>query len=206
MRFADVKSITIPEGDVVSITAGGVKIWDKPNAEQYTFPEYIQLNSDLAFNTGAICNQDTTIEMTFTREDSSARYLFGVASSGNTASLTGYQSGVNSGSWRFGAKYGRPSVATNTKLTFTMDKTGIVMNGTKSSYSGVSAFETPHPLAVGGCMSASGSIGATRHIGKIYGFRLWQGDVLTIDWIPCVKSDGEQGLWDNISQKFISSV
>lgn len=36
MNFVDVKSITIPEGDVTKITAGGVVIWEKVSALTYT--------------------------------------------------------------------------------------------------------------------------------------------------------------------------
>lgn len=207
MNLTDVTAITIPEGEVRKISVGGVTIWEKPSETSVTLLEYIQLNSDLAFDTRVVCDQNSKVEMTFTREADSARYLFGVASSDNKASFTGYQSGVSSGSWRFGGTYGRPSVATDVKHTFTMDKTGIVMDGSPKSYAGtVGTFKTPQNLAVGGCMSASGTIGSVRHIGKIYDFRLWSGDTLLIDWIPALRSDGVYGFWDNVTNTFVAPV
>ena len=170
----------------------------------YTILDYIQFNNDIAFDTDIICNQDYKIEMTFTREDSSARYLFGVSSSDNKASFTGYQSGVNSGSWRFGATYGRPSVTTDVKHTFTMDKTGILLNGKKSPYSGtVGTFTTPQSLVIGGCKSASGNVGSTRHIGKIYSFKMYNGEDLILDYIPCINPSGITGFYDVVGNKFV---
>lgn len=175
--------------------------------EPVTYLEYIQLDGTQYVDTGIICDQNTKIEMTFTREEDDARYLFGVASSDNKASFTGYQSGVNSGSWRFGGAYGRPSVPTDQKNTFTMDKTGIVMNGKNSSYSGtVGTFKTPQTLVLGGCNSASGSVGSVRHIGKLYGFKLWDGDTLVIDYTPASNSAGVHGFENKVTGEFLPLV
>jgi hypothetical protein len=201
--FSTVKSFSIPEGTVKRITIGGVRVWEKPG-EEFTFPEYIQLDGSQYFDTGIICNQETKMELIFTREADDARYLFGVASTDNKASFTGYQSGVNSGSWRFGGAYGRPAVSVNTKHTVVVSKTGVVMDGQKQSYAGtVGTFQTPQTLIIGGCNSASGTVGTVRHIGKIYGFRLWDGDEVVMDCVPCVSSDGVAGFYDHVSLAFI---
>lgn len=203
MNFSDVKVITLPQGEVKSISAGGEVIWEKPTEQEYTFIEYLQLDGSRYIDTGIICDQDSKIELTFTREDDGARYLFGAASDDNKASFTGYQSGTSSGSWRFGAAYARPSVTTNTKHTFTMDKSGIVMDGAMKYYNGtVGTFKTPQTLILGGCNSASGSVGSVRHIGKFYSFKLWDGDTLLLDCVPCINSDDVYGFYDTITESF----
>ena len=207
MRFDGITGITIPEGEVVEIAIGGVTVWSAAPAVAYTPIDWIVCNDDIAFNTGILCDQDSKIELTFIRGDSSARYLFGVASTDNKASFTAYQSGNASGSWRFGGAYGRPAVPVDAENTVTMSQAGIVMNGTSYGYSGtIGTFTTPHPLAVGGCMGTNGAIGATTCIGKLGRFRLWQGDALTLDWVPHMRSDGVQGYLDQISGKFNAPV
>lgn len=193
-----------------NISVAGQTIWEplRPDGlpAGYTECEYVQLDGGQYVDTGVICDQDSKIELTFTREDSGARYLFGVASSDNKASFTGYQSGTASGSWRFGGAYGRPPAAVNVKHTFTMDKTGIVMDGTKYSYTGtVGTFTTPYTLVIGACHNADGSIGTTRHIGKFYGFKLWDGDTLVRDYTPVKNPSGVYGFWDRVNRTFIGS-
>ena len=209
MNFANVASMKIPEGEVVKITSGGVVLWELMSdglPAGYTQCEYLQLDGGQCVDTEIVCDQNSKIEMTFTREDSSSRYLFGAESSGNTASFTGYQSGTSSGSWRFGAAYGRPSVTVNVKHTFTMDKDGIVMDGSRYRYNGtIGTFTTPQSLVVGTVHNTSGAIGTTLHIGKIYGFKLWDGDELKAEYIPCKNPQGVYGFWDNVARKFRDS-
>jgi hypothetical protein len=198
--FSAAKAITIPEGSVKRILSGDNVLWSK---NSYQLLEYIETNGTQYIDTGIFCDQDTKIEMIFTREETSARYLFGVASSDNKASFTGYQSGVNSGSWRFGGAYARPKVVENTKITFTMDKSGIILGGNQYNYVGtVGTFATPQTLVLGGCNSPEGAVGNVRHIGKLYGFKLWQSDVLVANYIPCTNLKGIAGFWDNVSKQF----
>lgn len=207
IEFSKVKEIVLPQGKVNSLAIGNVEVWKQKKQEEYTFIEYLECNSDYAFNTGLMCNQDTKLEVVFMRGDDSARYLFGVASNDNKASITAYQSGISSGSWRFGAAYFRPSVQVGVKNTIIMDKTGAIISNTKKTYTGtVGTFTTVQPLAVGGCMSASGNIGEVRFIGRLYSVRIWDGDNLIIDWVPCQTSSGEYGFYDNVSQSFIKGV
>lgn len=205
MRFADVTGITIPAGEVAALSIDGVTVWEAPDKVTYAPIEWIQCNSDNAFDTGRFCDQDTKIELTFIRGDSTARYAFGVSSSDNKASLTGYQSGTSSGSWRFGGAYGRPAVTVDQENTVVMSAAGIYMNGTRYAYNGtIGTFVTPQTLAVGGCMSPSGQIGSTRFIGSLGRFKMWQGDDLVLDWEPHLRSDGVQGYWDHITGQFIA--
>ena len=202
--FSNVSNIVIPEGEVEKITCNNITLWEKKKVEEYTKVEYIQLDGTQYVDTNIICNENTKIEMTFTREEESARYLFGVASSDNTASVTGYQSGVANGSWRFGGGYTRPSVDVNKKHTFIMDKNGITIDSSKKSYSGtVGVFNTPQTLIIGGCNSVSGTVGSVRHIGKIYEFKMYENDKLILHYMPCINKEGIYGFYDYVNKQFI---
>ena len=210
MRFSDVAQLVIPEGIVQKITSGSVVLWEAPSADGlpsgYTQCEYIQFSGAQHVDTGIICTNDTTVELTFTREDDSARHLFCAASSDNKASVTAYQSGTSSGSWRFGGAYARPSVTLNTKHTLVMDKTGILWNGSTKYYNGtVGTFTCPVSLVLGTAHNANGSIGTVRHIGKVYDFKLWSGETLLAEYIPCTNPQGVYGFWDNVARAFRAS-
>ena len=91
----------------------------------YKRVSYIEFNGDQIVDTGIICNQNTKIRAIFTRETSTAMYLYGVASSDNTASVTAYLS--SGGSWRFGNNSASYTITVNPDLiqTAIVDKTGI---------------------------------------------------------------------------------
>jgi hypothetical protein len=58
VNFANVKAITIPEGDVKSIAIGGVTVWQKPNPLPYdALVEYVQ-NSNSNYLEGTILAED----------------------------------------------------------------------------------------------------------------------------------------------------
>lgn len=201
--FSNVKSIAIPEGAVKKITVANQVIWEITSTEEYTFIEYLQFNKDKRFDTGIIPTQNTVIEITFTREDSAAAYMYGVRNSGNTASVTAYMS--NSGSWRFGNKYKNYTLALNTVHTAKVQKSGITMDGTKTSFTS-SDFTANATLVVGTSRGTSGGWASAQFIGKIYSFKMYNGSELVLDWVPCKTASGEEGFYDNVTGAFVKPV
>ena len=90
MNFANVQSITIPEGDVRSIAIGGVTVWEKPNPLPYNaLVEYVEstgsqyVNTGLSMASGAFeAGVDFDSEYT---DNSFAVGVMGDATSGTTA-------------------------------------------------------------------------------------------------------------------------
>lgn len=203
MLFDNVAGISIPAGEVAEIAVDGRTLWKKTNGGQYTFMEYLQFNEDKRFDTGIIPDQNTVIEITFTRENESAAYLYGVRNSGNTASVTAYMS--NSGSWRFGNKYKNYTLALNTVHTAKVQKSGITMDGTKTSFTS-SDFTANATLVVGTSRGTSGSWGSAQFIGKIYSFKMYSGSTLALDWLPCKNESGEEGFFDNVTSAFVRPI
>lgn len=205
MNLAEIKAITIPEGEVRKISVGGVTIWEKPSEANVTLLEYIQFNEDMVFDTRIICTEATKIETKFTRENSSAAYFYGVRNSSNTASVTAYMS--NSGSWRFGNTYKNFTLTTGNEYTAVVDKTGVTMNGTKNSYvATVKAFTANASLIIGSSRSTAGALASAQFIGKVFYFRMYSGDTLLIDWVPAQRSDGVYGFWDNVTNTFVAPL
>jgi hypothetical protein len=183
-------------------TAGGSGDTDLPAG--YRRADYIQFTGDQVIDTGIICNKDTKIQTYFTRESSAQKYLYGVASDGNTASVTAYLGG----SWRFGSKAATKSVGTiNEQIGFGayVDATQISVTGSVSTISGVEDFEIIGTLLLGTCRSASGAVGDAQFVGKIFFFSIYNGDEQVRHLVPV--TDGTvYRFWDSVSKTFFDSI
>jgi hypothetical protein len=167
--------------------------------------DYIYFDGQQIVDTGIICNIDTKIQLCFTREKSTQHYLYGVASSNNTASVTAYLGG----SWRFGNKSAAKSgSATHEKISYGafVDKTTISVTGSTSAIGGVSNFETIGTLLIGSCRSAAGAVGEAQFVGKIFTFVMWDGDTQTLKLIPVVDADGNYHFYDEVSKQLFDSM
>lgn len=177
------------------------------NAEPYSRVGFVQFNADMRFDTGIICDQNTKIKVVYTRDEhDSSMYLYGVISDGNTASVTAYLS--TNGSWRFGSKSVSLPINANNDLVRTaiVSKTGILRANATSSFSSVSNFETIGSLIIGGTRNASGTIATAQFVGKIYEFKMWNGDALVLDLIPYIDNEGHFLFYDNVSEQFITPI
>lgn len=170
--------------------------------ELYTQTGYIQFKADMRFDTGIICNQNTKIKVVFTRDSDSAMYMFGVVNTGNTASVTAYLS--SGGAWKFGAKSQSITIAANEELVQTaiVSKAGIVRVYSSATFSNTADFEAVGSLIIGGVRNASGTLGAAQFIGKIYEFKIYDGDELIRDYIPCIDYNGVYCFYDNVTETF----
>ena len=167
LDFSHIKAITIPEGEVKKITnSQGITLWEKPQADDvYTPLSYLEFNADMVFDTGVICNQETTLEIRFTRESSESRYFYGVRTSDNKATVAAYL--ATSGAWRFGGAYKNLTMSNATTVrNMTVSKTNIVYGSSTYKYTGtVGTFTTPYTLTIG---SARGTDGTYYYFRKLF--------------------------------------
>ena len=164
--------------------------------------DYIYFDGSQAVDTGMICNQDTKIQLAFTRERSTQHYLYGVASSDNTASVTAYVGG----SWRFGDKYASKVPTTNADMIYSVavDSSQVTITGSKSAISGVNEFETIGSLLLGACRNSNGTLGAPQFIGKVLFFIMSQGNEQVLKWEP-VTNGTVFRFYDKVSGEFFDS-
>lgn len=172
----------------------------------YMHAGYIRFNDAQIVDTGIIGTQDTKIKVIFTREDDAGMYLYGCASSGNTASITAYLS--SSGSWRFGAKSANRALTADPELVHTsiQSKTGVVAISPNNTYSGVTAFETVGSLLIGSARNSSGTVGVASYVGKIFLFQMWEGSTEVLHLSPVVSTDGVYRFYDKVSGNFFDSI
>lgn len=185
------------EGDADFIGGNEVRV-----TEDYEIIDRVYFNKNKAFNTGYLGNNTTYVDVMFQKTSTSAAaYLFGLTQDNR---FTGYLA-ANSAYWRYGNAYPTFSLGTQKiyKAVVTPGKTTI--DATSKTFT-VNEFETSDQVPVGGYKSGTNAV--TKHfIGYIYYFRMWHGDTLLLDWQPCKrKSDGEEGFWDCVTQKFIEAI
>jgi hypothetical protein len=169
----------------------------------YSRVDYIQFDGTQTVDTGVICNQNTKIQLAFTRERSTQHYMFGVASSNNTASVTAYMGG----SWRFGNKSASKVPTTNANMIYSglVDKSTVTITGSASAISSVNDFETVGSLLLGACRNSNGTVGASQFIGKILFFSMWEGDTQVQKLVPV--TDGTVfRFYDTVSKTFFDSI
>lgn len=185
----------------VNVATGGGGSGDLPAG--YSRVDYIQFDGTQTVDTGIICNQNTKIQLAFTRERSSQHYVFGVASSDNTASVTAYMGG----SWRFGNKSATKTLTTNANMIYSgvVDKTNVTITGSASGISDVNEFETVGSLLLGACRNSNGTLGESQFIGKIFFFAMWEDDEQVLKLVPV--TDGTVfRFYDMVSKAFFDSI
>lgn len=171
--------------------------------EEYEVIEGITFNADTAFDLQKI-TQDNRIEVAFQRNStSSSDYLYGVLSSGNTASVTAYC--ASNGAWRFGSQLVRPNAADMDVHKMTIENGLSIFDGNDTSFT-ANSFTTPSTLILGGYRDVDGSVYKTFE-GIIFFFRIWEGDSIIMELIPSKRlSDGVEGFWDCVTQRFIEPL
>lgn len=187
----------------VNVPTGGGGGGDFELPTGYSRVDYIQFDGTQTVDTGIICNQNTKIQLAFTRERSTQHYMFGVASSNNTASVTAYMGG----SWRFGNKSASKVPTTNANMIYSgvVDKTNVTITGSASAISSVNDFETVGSLLLGACRNSNGTLGASQFIGKIFFFSMWQGAEQVLKLVPV--TDGTvYRFYDTVSKTFFDSI
>ena len=169
----------------------------------YEVVDEVEFNADKAFDLIKI-TQDNHIEVSFQRSStSSSEYLYGVLSSDNTASVTAYCTGT--GAWRFGSQLVRANTADKDVHKMSIANGLAAFDGVETKFT-ANSFTTPNALILGGYRDTNGSIYKTFK-GTIFFFRLWAGDILTMELIPCRRvSDGVEGFWDCVTNTFIEPI
>lgn len=166
--------------------------------------DYVTFDADKLFDAGII-ESTYKIEVLFERTNTSGTpYLYGIVTSPHTASVTAYL--TSSGSWRWGSTY-RGFTSNTTKMYKVEISNGTFVGDFSSvTFSKSAPFTTLDTLVVGGYRGTSGGT-YKQYRGYLYYFRIKEGDNVIADWYPCRrKSDGEEGFWDCVTQKFIEKI
>lgn len=169
----------------------------------YEMMDYLDCKNDKVFDTGVYADKTTYVEVLFRRSVTDvSEYLYGTTST-TSSRFTAYL--TSSGYWRYGS--GAPTFSINDTLLHyarvTPGKTTV--DNTSKTFT-VSEFTSPFTIPLGGYTTADG-IAVPDYQGHIYYFRMWHGDELVADLMPCKRlSDGVEGFWDCVTQSFVEPI
>lgn len=171
--------------------------------EDYEVIDYVTFKKDKLYDLG-IVESTYTLNVMFARSETTATpYLYGCVTSPHTATVSAYLS--QGGSWRFGAYYKGLNMKDTLIHRVTVSNGKTEADFTSGTFS-KSTFTTPNTVVLGGYRAASGSL-TKNYQGKVFYYRISEGDTMILDWQPCKRlSDGVEGFWDCVTQKFIEPI
>lgn len=187
----------------VNVNVDGGADGDSDLPAGYRRADYIRFTGDQLVDIGIICTQNTQIRLAFSREKSTQHYLYGVASSDNTASVTAYLGG----SWRFGNKSATKTPTTNADMIYSavVNNSTVTLTGSASAISAVNEFKTIGTLILGGCRNSDGTVGVAQFEGIVLFLAVDEGDEQVRHLVPV--TDGTiYRFWDTADQKFHDSI
>lgn len=171
--------------------------------DDYEYIPYVTFAKNKLYDLG-IVKSTYQLEVMFARnEKSTTPYLYGCVTSPHTASVTAYMS--SGGAWRFGSSY-KGLTTNDTLIHRTIISNGKTEFDFASGTFAKSTFTTPNTVVLGGYRAASGSL-TKNYQGKVYYFKITEGSDVILDWLPCRrKSDGVEGFWDCVTQRFVEPL
>ena len=197
MNWKDVKILTIGDKSAVRVTVGDEVVWTGlPVGFQQL--DYIESAGEQYIDTGFIPDQDSRIlcEIYWL----GGMNVFGARS---TVASRNFSARVISGYWQLG--YGSNGGVTTgtveaqqTWQTVEIRKNELYVDGVFSVSREYMVFTAPYPIALGAIRAGSLYYGTARY----RGCRIWDGETLVRDLIPCRSPGGIVGMYDTVNAVF----
>lgn len=170
----------------------------------YTEARYLNCGGSEYFDSLLTPDENYEIEAKFYRRSTTTCYLYGVASSGNSASYTAYiKSG--GGNWRFSNGAVTVTVGQNTTNTTTQNSSGVTVNGTLQAYSNITGATAPGTLIIASYRAAAGTVGSSCYYGYIYYIKVRKNGNLIADFIPAKNASDVFGMYDLVRRRWFPS-
>ena len=173
----------------------------------YTELEYIQSSGTQYIDTGFKPNQDTKIVTNVAFLGSVGENVLGSRNSSsdgtNRFGIITFSSSSKIGSF-FGSTATQAISLDSSVHNYTLSKAGLSVDGT--SYGGAygANFSCTYPITL--FAWNNGSNGIVKNSSKIISCKIFSGEVLARDFIPCKNPSGAIGLYDTVNSKFYSNA
>ena len=142
--------------------------------------EYLKGDGHAYIDLGTKGNLNTIIYVECETPSEGTYQCIAGSRSSNTNAITLIYGHNQSNAWRFGAKTASVSLSDDTSYIIQMDKNGVTVNGSTTSYSQTASFTTEKNLQV----FFAGNIGLSKFTGMVRAFKLYDSAQLVIDLIP----------------------
>lgn len=201
MNFASVKCITIPQGDVSTISVGGQTVWKKSKYKREL--DYIESTGTQWIETGIIPTANSVIisKMAFTTNPSgtSAEQINGVSYNGRCA--WGYARSITNSKFYVGIK--EKNINTNVTLddlphTFTINMNGNWSIDSKSGYVDSGSAMPTKTIWLFGRHTTSETPSPYLN-GKIYFTQIFESENLVLDLVPVLDWDNTPCMYDKVT-------
>lgn len=168
--------------------------------EGYAEVQYIQSSGTQYVDTGFKPNQDTRVLIKLSTSETGSHTVFGADFSWTD---DGFALGV--GFTHYGKETGTISGLNNeSPHEVDFNKNIIFMDGSTVLTMGASTFSVPHNLALFANNRAGGIQGKTTM--ALYYCRIYDGNTIIRDYIPCKNAGGAVGLYDLVDGKFYGNA
>lgn len=221
MNFADFKSITIPEGEVVKISSGGVVLWERASAmpSAYQQVEWVEagMNIGAYIDLGIKYSEGATVKIQIMADGNYSQcYAFGAAeNSGKTRFMISAPYSNAYKAYCYFTRGGNYASLVSTLQNGCNLLKFSIKNGTSRAenltdgYTGTLTADTysmTAPLLLfAQHYNGSPRFGGARRIGTFEYYD--KDDVLICSLLPCYrKSDGVIGMYDTVRQQFLTNV
>lgn len=215
--FSNLEKLTIPEGEVVKITAGGVTLWERTGSlpSAYQRVEWVRAENGIGayIKLGFTFDTAARFKIGFYAESTAQAYLFGAAENSGAlrCMITFSESGVlygSKGDGFIGAEIGLVSGFNEWECTL---KKGLVRasnltNGSTGSATSQSSYTMTNELyLLGQNYNGTPRFGSAR---KVAFFDYYdKNDELICSLTPCYrKSDGVIGMYDTVRRLFLTNA
>ena len=201
--FTKVTALTLPEGAVSRVLAGGRTIWEKVKLpEGYKRIPYIETADAQYIDTGFVPDSNSRAVLDFVSTGaSSTNNIMGCRSS---TSSKGFAFSTANNNWRFGynASVTTEIVADAERHTAEINKNVLSLDGVVIYTAEEQEFTTNYSLCLGAINYRTPYLGSAR----IYSCQLYDNDVLVRDLVPCRDATGAAGMYDKVTGVFYGNA
>ncbi len=183
----------------------------------YTELEYIEGTGTQYITTDVIANQNTSAEIKFVPTSVyKSNGVFGARTSKTSNAFNIWEPGTEgiiiANISNKGTIVSNVTPVLNETYVVYLSSTRFSVNDYTITISGTENFSTPGGLQLfniygGDCSTTTSSEGANRIFsGKVYYFKVWQGDSLALNLIPAKNASGVVGMYDTVSGTFFTNA
>ena len=173
----------------------------------YTELEYIQSSGTQYIDTGFKPNQDTKISISMAFLGSAGENVLGSRNSSSDATnrfgIITFSSSSKIGSF-FGSTATQSISLDSSIHNYTLSKAGLSVDGVSYGGAYTSSFSCTYPITL--FAWNNGSNGIVKNSSKIIDCKIFSGEVLVRNFIPCKNSSGVIGLYDVIENQFYQNA
>ncbi|MBQ7245225.1 MAG: hypothetical protein IJS34_02540 [Alphaproteobacteria bacterium] len=184
---------------------------------EYTELQYIESTGTQYITTDVIANQNTSAEIKFVPTSVyMSNSVFGARTSKTSDAFNIWEPGIEgviiANLGNKGTVVSNVTPVLNETYVVYLSSTRFSVNDYTTTISGTENFSTPSGLQLfniyGGNCSTTTSSGAGNRFfsGKVYYFKVWQGDSLALNLIPAKNSSGVVGMYDTVSGTFFTNA